>query len=285
MNLLLTWATGGTPMGDPAKAPAPVALDTEWPLGPPDLELPFPEEITIAEDVQRRTVDVLIPTGSSSPSWVSAVDLRPGTPALVRSASIELVPASAPATLLALWLPGDQPVKTAAGTAFELPVGATLHVRVHYRKTWQYERQAMKDRSTIGLYFGDGRSPVRPLVISPGAGASPQGRRLSFTHIVESDVRALAVHPGEGLANTNVAVTAIAPDGTRQMLIDFTPRADWLRRFWFREPVALARGTRLEISVSIDDEPMGLPSGTPAAPPGLDPGRMTLTLDVVAGSQ
>src|SRR5688572_850686 len=37
MNLLLTWVTGGTPIGSADKAPAPATRERVWPLGTPDL--------------------------------------------------------------------------------------------------------------------------------------------------------------------------------------------------------------------------------------------------------
>jgi hypothetical protein len=215
---------------------------------------------------------------------VTAVDLRPGTPSIVRSATVEVVsPASAPEPLLALWLPGDAPVRSDAGTAFELPAGATLRVRVHYRKTWQYERQAMRDRSTIGLYFADRASTaVRTLVLAPDPAAGTGRGRLSFTRTLDGDLRVLAVYPNEALAGSDVTVAAIGPDGARQPLIAFRPRAGWLRRFWFREPIALRRGTRLEATVSRDDEGAALPlSAAPGAPPAMAAGAVSLTLNVV----
>ena len=46
MNVLLTWATGGTPFGTPDKTPPPVSYERRWPLGTPDLELSLPNEFT-----------------------------------------------------------------------------------------------------------------------------------------------------------------------------------------------------------------------------------------------
>ena len=88
MNLLLTWVTGGTPIGGPDKDPAPVTRDTNWQLGPPDLALPLPTEFVAAEDVRERTAEFIVPTGTTESRWVRAVDLMPGTAAMVRAATI-----------------------------------------------------------------------------------------------------------------------------------------------------------------------------------------------------
>ena len=45
--------------------------------------------------------------------------------------------------------------------------GAELVVRVRYKKTWQYERKEMRDRSVVGLYFAkDASQPVRSMALT-----------------------------------------------------------------------------------------------------------------------
>ena len=90
MNVLLTWATGGTPLGDPAKTPQPVTHERRWALGTPDLELPLPNEFTLSAGQQDEVAEFIIPTGFSERRWLRAVDIAPGTPAIVRSATVHL---------------------------------------------------------------------------------------------------------------------------------------------------------------------------------------------------
>ena len=80
-----------------------------------------------------------------------------------------------PERLVGLWLPGDHAVALDPGMAFEVPTGAELVIRVEYKKTWQYERQAMSDQSTIGLYFADPASAGVQVVraVSPATTDSP----------------------------------------------------------------------------------------------------------------
>ncbi len=174
MNVLLTWATGGTPFGNPDKTPQPVTYERRWPLGNPDLELPLPTEFTLAAGKQEDIAEFVVPTRFTERRWLRAVDLAPGTPAIVRSATVQIRSAT-PAdpsqgtgtdSLLALWLPGDEPVAVNGGAAFDVPAGAELLVRVRYKKTWQYERKELSDRSTIGLYFAkDASQPVRAIAL------------------------------------------------------------------------------------------------------------------------
>ena len=293
MNVLLTWATGGTPLGNPDKSPTPVERSRGWAVGPPDLPIPLPMEFTLPASVQEDIVDFVVPTGTTERRWIRAVDLLPGTPSIVRAATVQVRSKGASPSaravseepVLAVWQPGDAPIAfDEAG--FELPAGAELLVRVRYKKTWQFERQEMKDRSTIGLYFAPAPvAPVRALILEAQAipAAADVQSGLVFGRTLDEDVRALAIYPSESLAGAGVVVTAVAPSGSRTNLIAFHPRPGWARRYWFRQPVALERGTRLQATVTFDDETTLLPLS--AAPPRAspqDPSAVRLTLNVVA---
>lgn len=233
LNTVLTWASGGTPAGDEAKNPAAVAIENTWRLGMPDTVLPLPE-FAMSADAQEQTAEFVVPVGER---WLRAVDLLPGTPAIVRSATIE-ARTDVGATSLLLWQPGDDPVAL-DDAAFRLPAGSELVVNVKYKKTWEYERKAMTDRSSIGLYFATGAlAEVRALNVTlPGV-------------TLDESVRVLAVSPDPAVANTDVRVEAVKPDGSRELLIAFRPAAGWTRRYWFESPVSLPRGTRIGISAS-----------------------------------
>jgi hypothetical protein len=295
MNVLLTWATGGTPLGNPDKPLEQPAHARGWALGTPDLELPLPNEITLPASKQEEIVDFVVPTGFSERRWLRAVDLAPGTAAIVRSATVQLRSAQssdaarpiATDPTLALWLPGDEPVPVDDGAAFEVPAGAELLVRVRYKKTWQYERKELRDRSTLGLYFAkDASQPVRALALThDGPALQVNGGRRQFSDAIPDDVRALAIYPGNVPLNAGVVVAAIAPDGSRHELIAIHPQRDWARRYWFREPILLARGTRLESTITVDDETPALPlsQGPTSAPADSSP--VSLTLNVILASK
>jgi hypothetical protein len=140
-------------------------------------------------------------------------------------------------------------------------------VRVLYRKTWENERKEMADRSAIGLYFAkEPGTTVRALAASS----------------IEQDVRALAIYPTVGVRNRSVRVVAHKPDGSRVDLIALHPRPDWVRRYWFAEPIALPKGTRIEVTSTADDE-IPLLALTPADNKRDDPSSLAMILDVVPG--
>ena len=289
MNLLLTWATGGTPIGEAAKDPKPVTRDTAWPLGPPDVALTLPAEGVVGADDRERTTEFIVPTGITDRRWLRAIDLLPGNAAMVRAATIAVRSAATsgpdPVTerVLARWLPGEDPIALDAGLGFELPASAELVVRVLYRKTWEYERKELRDRSTVGLYFASGTpAGVQAMHLAPDFTAVGSADRFAFRRVLTNDSRVLAVYPEVGLNNTAVNVIATRPDRTRVDLIAFHPRPDWSRRYWFREPIPLPKGTTIEVTVLFDDEtpllPLSLSLATATRP---DLSSMRLTLNVV----
>ena len=93
--MLLTWVTGGNPVGDLEHAPPPVTLHSDARLGTPDLELPL-SEVTLPADTPERTQEFSLPTAAWSSRWVRAVDFVPGTPAIVRSATVFVKPRRRP---------------------------------------------------------------------------------------------------------------------------------------------------------------------------------------------
>jgi hypothetical protein len=275
MNVLLTWASGGTPPGQTVQEPT-AALVPQWPLGTPDQTVPL-RAIQISSDASERVEEFEVPVPARP---LRAGDQLPGTPAIVRRATVSIrarasersIAGLAPERLLALWLPGDHPVALDAGMAFEAP--AQLAVRIHYRKTWQHERQAMTDQSTIGLYFADaGASEVHVLRALGQANDT-------FTTTVGEDVRAIAVYADPNVSGASLTAAAVRPDGSREELISFRPRAEWARRYWFREPISLPRGSRIQVTTRVDD---ALLPPAAATPQPIARAPSSISLNVVLG--
>jgi hypothetical protein len=289
LNILLTWASGGTPIGNADKNPPTVAPTPQWTLGEPDLAVPIPTAFTLDERTQEATQEFTIELPLKEARWVRAVDLLPGNPAMVRSATIAAGPRgqSHPAghrgaeDLLALWLPGDDPAPLDRGVAYRLAPGTPLVVRVHYRKTWQNERNAMSDRSTVGLYFADAPAADVEAIALAQPGRAAASDRISFTQTIDEDVKALAIYPDPSLAHVRVRVDATRPDGSREELIAFRPQPDWARRFWFAQPIALPRGTQIETTVLLNDPEMLPPGASPPPAPAPESAAPRLVLNVV----
>ena len=294
LDVVLTWATGGNPRGAlDQKLPA-VTLKNDWALGAPDLALKLPEEFTLAADKMDDTHEFTLPSGTSEARWVRAVDLLPGTPSIVRSAMIfvkdpgaagSAASAPAPERVLAHWLPGQDPEPLDSGVAFRLPAGAQIGVRIHYKKTWQFEGKALSDRSTVGVYYAPVKEATELLTLpieSPAA-TPAQGQSVTFGRTLAEDVRAVALSPDSVPPNISVQVEAVHPDGARTPMIRLNTRADWDRRYWFEKPLTLPRGTKIEVKATFEDpDLLSTAFSTPLTPASAPkPTAIRLTLGVL----
>ncbi|MCU1384023.1 MAG: hypothetical protein JWL71_2720 [Acidobacteria bacterium] len=295
LDVILTWATGGNPRGSLDQKLPVVELKNEWKLGAPDLALKLPAEFTLAADKMEDWQEFTLATGTTDTRWVRAVDLLPGTPSIVRSATIVVKSAAGPAAgggpapehVLALWLPGQEPAPH-DGVAFKLPGGAQLGVRIHYKKTWQFEGKALTDRSTVGVYFSQnpdtGTHELLSLPIESAAAAAGADHVVRFSQTLGEDVQALALSPDNVPGNISMQVEAVKPDGSRVPMIRLNTRADWDRRYWFERPVTLPRGTRVEVTANLEDPDMlsaAFTSTPGAAAAQARPSSMRLTLNVI----
>ena len=66
-------------------------------------------------------------------------------------------------------------------------------------------------------------------------------------------MQALAVSPVQVPPNITLQAEAILPNGTRTPIIRLITRADWARRYWFEKPIAMPRGTKIEVVANLED--------------------------------
>jgi len=247
------------------------------------------------------TQELTIPTNTKEARWVRAVDLLPGTPSIVRSAVVYVKtdggsnvaqgfsPAKpAPELVLARWIPGQDPEPIGPAIGVRLPAGAQLGVRIHYKKTWQFEGKPLTDRSTVGVYFAPATAAQELLAVPVTAAslsAANGSDNVTFTQTIDQDVQALALSPDQVPPNITLQVEAIRPDGSRTPMIRLNTRADWNRRYWFERPVALPKGTRIEVVATLKDPDLlsaafAAPTATPLVSANR-PSNVRLSLNVI----
>ena len=267
LNVLLTWAAGGTPPGEPPSTPPAESSPAEWPLGMPHETLALPP-MELTADVARATKEWVLPLTAFAGRRLAAVDLRPGLPSVVRSARISTRRVSAASGAdsdqwpVALWVPGDQPSMLPSEAGWSVAPGTELVVRVSYRKRWDREREPASDRSTVGLYFaGTGAAEATATMLR--AAATPAGDAYTATFTTDRAVRAIALWPEPAVAGATVRVETVAADGARAHVATLTPRAEWERRFWLQQPIDLTAGARLEVKATWPADAKLLAPGTP----------------------
>jgi hypothetical protein len=237
IDTIVTWATGGTPEGQAANRPAaPHASQDGWPGGTPDVELAMTADYAMPADQTETLHEVVLPTGFTSDRWIALADLRPGAPDLVRDATIAIEHGP----VLAVWTPGDRPERTPAGTAFEVPAGARLLLRIHYKKPWEDERKARVDRSRVGLYFAAGSPAPRAM--------QTLSMTSEMTSILPPAAKLVSIRPQLDQPYAELEVHAVLPSGARVPLLRLhRPRPEWNRRYWLDPPVDLAAGSRIDV--------------------------------------
>lgn len=163
------------------------------------------------------------------------------------------------------YAPGHSLWKTPAGCALSIPEKTDLVVQMHYHRSGKVET----DFSSIELYLAKG--DVKPtedfrttninddkfLLMPPN-----QRRRTNTAWEVEDDCRIVGISPHGHLLTVSQTLTLERPDGTRKVLLN-VPRFDfnWQRMYTFREPIPLAKGSKVHVSSLMDNT-----NGNPANP-------------------
>ena len=279
IDLIVNWVEGGAPKGEDKDLPPGPLVSDEWPLGKPSLTLKVSDKIDVAGDANVERM-FTIETKLKEDRSIEAVDLRPGNTSIVHCATIMVEAAEsaaktdrnktekaktnqlvaspqAPAltTVLGTWMPGQKPVVLPDGVSQLLPVGARIVVKIHYRGAGE----AARDQSSIGLYFAKApaRRQLREVAISSPDALIPEGaaaHRVDAAFAVQEDAEAIAIRPRAHPLVISLQATAYRPDGTQQVLIwSRGYRSDWQPAYYFKRPIALPKGTRIEVVAYFDN--------------------------------
>jgi len=257
LDRIVTWASGGTPQGDPKAMPPAEGFKPQWQLGPPDLKIPMDAEYTMAPGTIEGIYDLSLLTNISETKWIKAADLMPGNASIVRDAviSIENGP------VLALWQPGGDQGGAPSSAAFRLVPGSKIHLQIHYKKHFDQEQNAVSDKSTIGLYFTDPPDhEMQSFTINPPKGDGNASGYSAFAGTLSGAARIVALRPMLDAAYESLDVEAITSSGAHVPLLRLRgPRPQWLRRYWLEEPVEVPSGSKIQVHVTplldYSDEP------------------------------
>jgi mono/diheme cytochrome c family protein len=277
--LIQQWVKAGMPEGDGAK-PEPPKFASGWQLGEPDLVVEMPAGYRVPADGADIYRNIAIPLGLTEDKWITAIDMRPTARSVVHHVLYFGDPngkshehpqegdqpgfggmRAAGATIpLGGWAVGAQPHFFPEGLALPVPKGSDLVIQYHFHPTGKPE----VEKSVVGLYFAK-KAPERrmlaiqlPPVYSLFAGLSiPPGEqdyvvRDSWT--LPADLDAVGVGAHAHYRGKKLKLTATLPTGEVKTLLmigdwDFA----WQDRYFFRDFVALPKGTRLDAEVHWDN--------------------------------
>ena len=285
IGLIASWVAQGMPRGNPARMPALPQFTDGWALGEPDLvlEMPVPFDLPAAgHDVFRNFV---LPTGLTRDVWIRAVELRPraraaahhalfahtpagtfqtrdgadGQPGFGGSMAVGFVPGQRGGSLGG-WAVGGRGFVLPDGLAVRLPAASDFLLQMHFHPTGGPQQE----RARVGLYFADG-PPAKPMasvelpaLFGFGAGLDiPAGEPhyvITDDFLLPADVRVYSVYGHAHHRGKEMTLAATLPDGSTKTLLSI-PEWDfnWQEFYTYREPIVLARGTRLAATITYDN--------------------------------
>ena len=151
-DIVLDWATGGTPEGDKALTPPTTSLRIGWTAGHPNLIAQMPNRYHMNVTALEATHESALPVPTPTPVTVGRLDFLPGNAAIVRSAVLSLRSPDGTSRALGTWVPRQVPAPIALKPPVRIDPGSQIVLRTHYKKTWKHEGQPMSDLSLVGLY-------------------------------------------------------------------------------------------------------------------------------------
>jgi len=170
------------------------------------------------------------------------------------------------------WAPGQLPRFLPEGTGYLLPKGAEIVLQVHYHRNGKPE----KDQTQLALYFAKKpvERPYQNIVLGPrnplflNIPAGKEDHKVEGTVYLYSDCTMHSVMPHMHLIGKSVKVSMTPPGGEKVTLVDIKEwDYNWQETYWFKEPLKIKAGTRLDIEAIYDNSTKN--PNNPRNPPAL----------------
>ena len=289
-DLIARWAAAGAPEGNPGDVPPAPSFANGWQIGQPDAIFAMEEEYSVPARGKIEYEWFYIPTNFADAKWLQAIEVRPGTRAVVHHVLVyyrapeegaRRAPALRPVAehsrtparqdergislhprrpgaggqLLATFAPGTDPQVFRPGTALRLAPGGVLELQMHYTASGTDAR----DRTKVGMIFA--KEPpaheIRPAQFINAQFTIPAG---AANHQVDTEVEFLqdatvwGLFPHTHVRGKRWSYTLALPDGTTRPLLSI-PKYDfnWQTYYMFKEPVSVPKGARILASAWYDN--------------------------------
>ena len=277
------WVEAGAPEGDLKDKPHTVAWNDGWNIRP-DAIFQMPDPYTVPAKGTLDYLYVVIPTGFTKDTWVTAAEIRPGAPAalhhalaVVRPPGSEWLkeakpfvpytpplgdgerdkrndPQSKPVDmsyeLLAAYSPGMEAQRFDLDRSAKLiPAGSDIVLQVHYSPNGQ---TAVPDRTRVGITLAE-EAPLKRFFSAVAASANwtiapgdanAEGRARL---IFGEPVELVYVQPHMHVRGKDMTVQLTYPDGRSETILS-VPHYDfhWQIVYYLAKPLQLPQGTRVE---------------------------------------
>jgi hypothetical protein len=263
-----TWVEAGAVEGDRKDLPPAPTFAEGWTIGKPDVVLAMTKAFDIPAEGSIPYQNFVVPTNFTEDRYVQFAEIRQGDRNHVHHIIINVrYPESRQSRgprpssqderpdrrddsdgRLVGWAPGEAPLILRPGHAKLIKKGSDLIFQVHYTTNGERGR----DISNVGLIFS--KVPVEKRVVTAGASARdlniPPGDpnyESSGSFVFKEDSHIESLHPHMHFRGKDFQYKLVYPDGTSKVLL-FVPRYDfgWQLTYFFKQPVAAPKGSRLE---------------------------------------
>lgn len=272
------WVAAGAPQGDPGDLPEPPKFAAGWMIPEPDQVIYMGEPFTVPAEGTVPYQSFVVDPGWTEDKWVTAMEPKPGTPAVVHHIVMYVVPprgaskyfsADLPKTALdwfASFSPGLRPPVLPKGTARFIPKGSKLLFQLHYTPNGTKQ----EDRSYVGIKFADPKTVKREVavqhcgthdfVIPPGEGAHEVESWYEFEH----DSLLWSVSPHMHVRGKDFNYKLIYPDGKEETVLN-VPQYDfgWQTTYILAEPRRVPKGTKMHCIAHFDNSENNLNNPDP----------------------
>lgn len=255
-QLIVRWIDAGTPRG---VGPDPLAeredIIEDWPLGPPDYIIEFPEyevQATGVVEYQYFTVD----NKMEEDAWLRAMTVVPGDTRVLHHVLMGTVNADDSNRRGAIWsqfMGGYAPGTEASGVSGPENAGVLVRSGTKFRAQMHYTPigKIVKDQTRVGLYFFDEppETVKRSGVVLNTIFQIPPNTKDHQVRSYLTFHRNATLHsllPHSHYRGKSSRFTLEYPDGTEELLLS-VPNYDfnWQTSYEFVEPVSVPAGARL----------------------------------------
>jgi len=261
-QVLRDWVAAGTPKGEVADLPEPVAYTQGWQMpGEPDLVVnmrgrPYTVPAEGMIEYQYFVVDPKI----TEDAWVTAAQIIPGNRAVVHHAIVFIRPPDGSVFRGIGWLtayvPGQRLVTMPPGHARKIPAGSRLVFQMHYTSNGSVH----EDTTKVGIVFGKREDVTHEVVTLIGIDQEFEIPPYAANHEVTGRVRSLpkggrllGVAPHMHVRGKTFQLFA-DHDGQTETLLH-VPQYDfnWQHSYVFSEPLNLDTIDSLRFKVTFDN--------------------------------
>ena len=286
VELLVSWIEGGAPRGEekdyPKQSIELLIKGDKWPLAQPDLVLQPVIEAQIPVEGDDEIRCFALNPGLTEDRWIRAVDFQPGNGSTVYSASYFITQnqkriktdkygcavagSEASFETLGHWVPGQLANPLPDGTAMLLPPDSRIWLKVRYHNNGA---STIDPTNRLGLYFAkaSNNKTVHNVIVKlteAKVTSNTDRQRIKVTYPVTESTEAVSIRPRLFPSLKSIEAVAYRPDGTIEVLIwAKNYRFDWQPAYYFKKPVSLPKGTRIEITAYPNDSENGSDLNSP----------------------